>query len=124
MRFSTGLFDYFFGERVTVEVPNDDGKIIRRSVTRQWLEKMEAEGTIRELGEVVRVHHLAVDGYVVEPWIVGRDVSIEDVQRFRDAVTHEMYVMSLFKNGEIVTYFLTKDKWEIFKVQLEKQGLL
>lgn len=125
MRFSTGLFDYLFGEKVTVEAPGDGGQIIRRKVTRRWLNKMEQEGKARKVeDQVVRVHHLATHGYEVEHWVVGRDVSIADVKRFRDHVTQEMYAMSMFEDGEPKMYFLTKEKWQLAKAHLQEQGLL
>ncbi len=125
MRFSTGLLDYLFGEKVTVEVPGDDGQVIRRRVTRKWLAKMEQDGKARRIeGDVVRVQHLATDGYQVEHWVVGRDVSADDVQRFRDPKTGEMYAMSMFEDGKPTTYLLSKDKWESAKSHLQQKGLL
>lgn len=125
MQFSTGLFDFLFGEKVTIEVPGKDGKILRRKVTRAWLERMEREGKARKTQEdVVRVHHLATHGYEVEHWVVGRDVSVDDCERFRDPDTQELYAMSMFEDGQPKMYLLNKDKWEIAKARLQQQGLL
>lgn len=46
MDFSIGLIDRLFGERMTLEVPSADGKIVKREVTRKWFDNMVAEKKI------------------------------------------------------------------------------
>ncbi len=43
MRFSTGLLDWLFGEKVTIDLP--DGR--KRTVTKRWWAEMERQGKVR-----------------------------------------------------------------------------
>lgn len=45
-RFSTGLLDAWFGEKVEIELPSPTGGVLKRTVTKKWWERMIAEGKI------------------------------------------------------------------------------
>ncbi len=125
MRFAIGLLDYLFGEKVTLEVPGEGGELRRRKVTRRWLEQVERDGKMaRAAGEVIRIHHLGLNGYHLEHHEVGANLPEELVQRFRDPTTKDMYAMSFLENGEPQTHFLMRDKWEAAKATLEEQGFV
>lgn len=51
-----------FGKRMVMEIPNISGEIVRRSVTRKWLEMVQNKINTNTIGdeEVARVH--IIDG--------------------------------------------------------------
>jgi hypothetical protein len=51
-RFSTGLLDSLFGEKIEIELPGPNGENVSRRVTKKWWDRMVAEG------KVSRVDHL------------------------------------------------------------------
>jgi hypothetical protein len=72
---------------------------------------MEQKGKISVLPEV-QVHMLNPGGLEAITWFVGRDVSEENLEKFRDAITGNLYAMTHYKNGEPVTDLMHKDLWE------------
>jgi hypothetical protein len=125
MRFAIGLVDYVFGEKVTLEVTTSNGRTLQRTVTRRWMEQMERQGKMQDVdGELVRVHHIGLQGYEVEHRVIGQDVSEDVVKDFRDPQTHDLYAMSFMQNGEPKTYFLNKGKWEAAKAALTEEGFM
>jgi len=49
MKTHTGLWDALFGEKVTLEVPSDNGDSTKVVVTTKWIDKMEREGRIKKV---------------------------------------------------------------------------
>lgn len=47
-----GLFDWF-DEKIEIEMPEPEGKIIRRRVSKKWWDKMVAEGKAKRIGPEV-----------------------------------------------------------------------
>lgn len=114
MKFFTGFWDSIFGKKIIIEVPGPNGQIIKRKVTQRWFEKMKSTGRIKEIKEgMVRVHMInPVSGYSIEHWIVGKDVDVETVNKFRDLKTGDLYAMTAFENGQPKIRVLKKDFWE------------
>lgn len=121
MKFSVGLFDELFGKRMELEVPTKDGRVVKRSVTRKWFEKMRADGKMSRIDKpVIRVHMLDVaQGYYVATWVVGRDVAEETVKKFRHTPTDALYAMTSFKDGKPETHVMLKELWYETKVRLD-----
>lgn len=112
MRFDVGLWDRLFGERVTLEVPTPDGRTIKRSVTKKWLEQMKAKRELRPI-DAIRVHMLdPLKGYHVLDWIIGKDVPQESVEKFRDPGTDALYAMTWYEEGKAHIAVVRKDKWD------------
>jgi len=113
MSFDTGLFDSLFGEKVTLEVPGHDGRIVRRTVTKKWLEQMQREGKVERLKRgLVTVHMLSpVTNYTVEHWSVGEQVSQEHYEKFKDPESGELYAMTTFREGQPELHLLQKRLW-------------
>jgi hypothetical protein len=90
------------------------GKLIKRKVTQKCFEKMKSKGQIKEIKEeMVRVHMInPVSGYSTEHWIVGKDVDVETVNKFRDLRKGDLYAMTSFENGQPKISVLKKDFWE------------
>lgn len=121
MKFSTGLFDSLFGEKLTIEIPQPDGTAKKRVVTRRWLEKMEGEGKIHPVtAPVVKVHMLGLVNYTVEKMIVGDHIDQATYERFRDPETGDIYATTLYEDGKEVTYFLKKERWMELKEKLDR----
>lgn len=113
MRFSVGLWDALFGEKVTCELPAPDGRIIKRQVTKKWLEKMQQAGEVKPIDEpLIRVHMLNPYGNTVEYWIIGKDIDQETVNQFLDAESGDIYAMTHFEEGVPQKSILKKEAWE------------
>lgn len=120
MRFNTGFFDSLFGEKVTLEIPGDDGRIIKRTVTKKWLEQMQRQGKMSPVSQpVVRAHVLSPSGYSVQNWVIGDDIPADTCERFRDSITGDIYVMSFFEAGTERTQVITKPLWEEARKMLD-----
>ena len=123
---SVGLWDMLFGKRIPLTLP--DGSA--RNVTEKWLQVMEASGKIARIpdSEIVRVHVLDPGSallqlmqeptsdppshYREETWRVGKDVSQETVDRFRDPVSRDLYVV-IHNDGSKCRAVVTKrEVWE------------
>ena len=46
MRYSTGLSDSLFGEKITLQGPDEKGNIVKLTVTKKWLEQAQGGGKI------------------------------------------------------------------------------
>lgn len=44
MRYSTGLSDLLFGEKITLQGPDEKGNIVKLIVSKKWLEKAQGRG--------------------------------------------------------------------------------
>ncbi|MDN4070853.1 hypothetical protein QYF50_23390 [Paenibacillus vini] len=100
MSFSVGFFDRFFGEKVELELPDKNGNVIKRTVSKKWYKKMIQEGKISIIEQTsVRVHMLhPIDGYVILNWIVDKDVPSETVAKFINK-QNELFAISVFESG-------------------------
>jgi hypothetical protein len=114
MKFSSDLWDALFGKKVIMEIPSPTGKIIKRKVSKKWLEKMKDEGQVKEIKDaMIRVHMInPVSGISVGYWTIGKDIDEATVNEFRDPETGDLYALTSFKNGEPKISVLRKDLWE------------
>jgi len=114
MKFSIDFWDVLFGEKITIEIPGPEGKIIKRKVSKKWLEKMKSEGQAKEIkDEMIRVHMInPVSGDSIEHWTIGKDIDEETVNKFRDPETGDLYALTSFENGQPKRSVLKKDFWE------------
>jgi len=46
MRYSTGLSDSLFGEKITLQGPDEKGNIVKLIVTKKWLAQVQGGGKI------------------------------------------------------------------------------
>ena len=113
MKLSVNFFDALFGEKVIVEVPGPNGQILKKKVTKKWLEKMWSEGKFKRIEEpIVRVHMLSPFGCTVQNWIIGKDIDQATVDQFRDIESGDLYAMTHFEKGESRVSVLKKQIWE------------
>ncbi len=121
-KFSVGIWDALFGKRVVMEIPNISGEIVRRSVTRKWLEMVQNKINSDSSGdeEIVKVHIIdGSQGYSVGYWIMGEDVGANYANRCKDNETGDLYVIHYFEDQEPKTKILTKEQWNIAHRKLE-----
>lgn len=114
MKFSIGFWDTLFGKKIVMEIPGPNGKIIKRKVSKKWLEKMKEEGQVKEIKDkMIRVHMInPVSGTSVGYWTIGEDVDEETVNKFCDPETGDLYALTSFEKGEPKISVLKKDFWE------------
>ena len=111
MKFSVSFLDFLFGEKVMLDVPTANGQIIKRRVTKRWLEDMRKKGEIKDI-PTIRVHMLHPSGNSIQYWIIGKDIDEVSVSKFKDAETGDLYAMTHFENGEPKMSIMTKGIWE------------
>lgn len=129
MQFSTGFWDWLFGERMQIELPNGQ----TRRVTKRWWEEMERQGKVIEVtNTVVRVHLLrptaamlfdAMGGnpiptYQLVCWKVGEELSEDAIRTHQDSQTGDMYAILMSKlldkqnmEMKIVPEFCSREYW-------------
>jgi len=102
MDFSTGVWDSLFGKKVELEIPDGNGGITKRLVTKKWYENMLKEGKLSIIADdTIKVHMLhSIDGYIILEWVIGEDVDRETVMRFTDEQNNELYAMTFLQDGE------------------------
>jgi len=119
MKFSVDVRDELFGERVEIEVLGPGG-VIKSSVTKKWLDQMQAEGRMSKVAEpLIQVHILhSLSGYRVDHWTIGKDLDTATIAKFQDASTQALYAVTYLEAGEPQTKIMSKSDWEKVKVQL------
>lgn len=123
VRFSVGLLDKLFGEKVVVTLPQQDGTSRQRTVTRKWLERVEAEGKIqRQDAAGVPVRMLGLTGYETEHWTIGEELTQEEYDHFFDQGAGAVHAMRMMREGSPVTYLLAKQQWLEMKKELDRIG--
>ena len=119
MKFSVGFWDSIFGDKILLELPNSDGKIIKRKVSKRWLEKMKSEGQIKDI-DAIRVHMIDPDkGYTIGHWIIGKDIDEDTVNKFRDKNTGDLYAITYYENGEPKVSVMIKSLWDETKEKMD-----
>jgi hypothetical protein len=133
MRFSMGLWDWLFGEKIEMELPNGQ----RRMVTKRWMKAMEQQGLIRSVApedDTIRVHSIgktpdfgddihALDEwlgnggktYTIESWTVGVDIPQDQVNKWRDNETGDLYVVYQIVDGKWTFAYCKREVWQRFK---------
>jgi len=106
-----GILDSLFGKRVEIELTDNDGKTVRRTVARKELDNLVDKGLAVHGGSIT-VHVLdPKDGYYTEEWEVGEDVEPEIVAQFAGPA-RELYVLVAYERGEANHIFAKKEIWE------------
>lgn len=115
MKFSNGFFDYLFGKKVTFEITNSEGHIIKRKVTKNWLDRMIASGNISiEKNEMVRAHILdpLATNPIIENWQIGIDIDQESVDKYKDKHSRDIYVLISYNDGVSTKMIVKKQMWD------------
>jgi len=60
MRFSIGLLDALFGEKITLQGHDEKGKIVKCKVSKKWLEQAQGGGGIASSPEQVKNDELSL----------------------------------------------------------------
>lgn len=58
--------------------------------------------------------------YRVEYWVIGRDLTNEQAEKWKDPTTGDIYVIIHYQNGKPKTHVVSKSIWEQLKANLEK----
>jgi hypothetical protein len=109
MKTHVGILDKLFGVRVTLNLPQPDGKFKQVQVTKKWFDKMQHEQKVRPISKpVVAVHIFGSAGDFVQHWVVGEQVTEEQYQKFLDRETGDLYAV---QSGQDVC-LVRRDLWE------------
>lgn len=97
MNFSDGFLDSLFGEKITLELPDGNGGIIKREVTKKWFNKMVAEG---KLSKAVCVNILnSIAGERKEEWMVNEHIDYDTYNRFIPD-DDELFILEYYEGEE------------------------
>lgn len=115
MSFSVGILDTLFGQRITLEIPDSYGNIVRRSVTKRWYELIKKGTKINDIEpQVIKVHLLdMLKGYQVVHWIIGDDIEENTALKHLDETTGDLYAIFYFDTDEPRTELTNKKAWTI-----------
>lgn len=100
----------WFGKKVEVEIRGSDGKLKKVKIPERQFDQWAAEGKIRRVDCQAHILDVVVP-YRVETWIVGKDVSQETYDRFKDESGH-LYVVAYFRDGKQEMSVIAKSLWE------------
>jgi hypothetical protein len=108
-------------EMVCVEIPNDNGVMEKRYVSKKWFDEMVGKNKIKKVDvEVIKANILhPFKGCYYEFWKIGKDISEDLVDKYKDTDTNELYIFNLFKNGEEKIMCVKKELWDQGKKQIE-----
>lgn len=123
MKFSTGLWDSLFGEKVDMEVRQDDGSLRAVRVTKAWLEKMQRDGRMsvaKQPANSVHLHICGPDGLEQATMRVGLDVPEDVFKRLVDPGTGALYGVKVYKGGKPEMTLVTRDLWEKTKKAIDE----
>jgi hypothetical protein len=103
----------WFDKKVEVSVPDgrDGTRIIR--VRQKQLDHWIAQGKLRKI-EGVTVHILDIGPDRTEIWEIGKDVSREIYEEYKDENGH-LYVSIHYEHGEPQVNVATKQAWDMIK---------
>ncbi len=120
MVFSSGFWDTIFGTKVALQIPDSYGNIVKRSVTKKWLDLVDNEERVSNIDpNLVRVHMLdGKEGYRVIYWIADVDIEKATVAKFSDSGTGDLYAIYYFEQDEPKIEFLDKTIWEMARDKL------
>lgn len=108
-----GFLDFLFGKKITLEIPDKEGNIVKKKISKKMFDELVAQGKLKEADTVkVKAHILdPIRGYYVADWVVGADIAREDVEEFATP-TGELYVAIAYVKGNPQTMVTKKDVWE------------
>jgi len=106
-----GLLDFLFGKKVKLEIPDKNGKILKKKISKKMFDESVAQGKIKPV-DTMKAHVLdPVRGYYIAEWVVDDDVHREDVEKF-STPNGELYVVIAYVDGEPQTVLTKKEAWE------------
>lgn len=106
-----GFFDYFFGKKITFEVPDQDGNLVKRKISKKKFDQLIENRTIVK-PDMVKSHILSPgSGYTTEDWLIGKDISMDEVD-YLATDSLEIYVLKYYSYGKPETLLVTKNVWD------------
>ena len=112
-----GLWDSLFGQKVTIQARDENGKPFETKVSEKQFKKWEQEGLLSKT-EVVEVHVLDPKGSYTTHWKIGEDVPAEVVEKFKNPVTNKLYALTVYEAGEPKTSVVQHAKWQQIKIAM------
>ncbi len=112
MHFSVGIMDTLFGSRITLEIPDSNGNIVTRSVTKKWYEQFLSSSDYPD-NDIVKVHMLdMLRGYQVIHWVIGNDIQENTVLQYKDGETGDLYAIYYWELEECRLELISKRTWQ------------
>jgi len=108
-------------EKVEIEITIPDGRKVKKKVSKEWFEKIKAEGKAKKIIQVHLINPWV--GYQIQHWVVGKDIDEKKAAEFRDPETGDLYVMVHYEEGEPITNVVVKELWNEAKRKMDLRVL-
>ncbi|MFA6013346.1 MAG: hypothetical protein WC799_25370 [Desulfobacteraceae bacterium] len=106
-----GLIDSFLDKTITLEVPDQDGNLVKRKISKKKFDQLIENRTIVK-PNMVKSHILSPgSGYTTEDWLIGKDISMDEVE-YIATDSLEIYVLIYYSDGKPETLLVTKNVWD------------
>jgi len=135
MKTSVNIWDAFFGEKISLDLPMADGTTKKVVVTKRWMEKLSKEGLLKNVStEMVKVNILGPEENVItedctdptelmnalmaetilieEYWRIGDQITKEEYEKFIDTNSNELYALRRMEIGGSETFLVQRSMWE------------
>ena len=135
MMYCVSVVDALFGKRTLLEFPSPDGTARRIKVTERWLGDMAHQGKLHPAEGVLVIAHVidptALARLMVEPvdstalwfarlWTIGRDLSLQEYERWRDPETGRLYSYLKSEKGATTLQLVERRRWEALRSMLKR----
>ena len=116
-----GLWQSLFGKKVVLHGRDEGGKPFDVTVPEERFDEWKREGHLKKV-EMVEVHvQDPVRGDYIARWEVGKDISVETVEKFKDPATDSLYAVIVYEAGEPQTSLVQHAKWSEIKLAVERE---
>ncbi len=135
MMYCVSVVDALFGKRTLLELPSSDGTARRVKVTERWLGDMACQGKVHPVEGVLVIAHIidpaAMGRLMFTPagptplwftrlWTIGRDLTLQEYQRWRDPETGRLYSYLRTEKGRTVIQLVERRRWEALRSMLKR----
>jgi len=106
-----------------LEVPDNKGNIIKRKVTKKWLDKMIASDKASIIDKAFVLAHILdplVSEPIIENWEIDVDISRESVDQSKDK-SGDIYILNSYTEGKPARMIVRKDIWDDVLIQMNEQ---
>jgi len=75
---------------------------------------------LTDIGGISQILEEHQNPYRIENWVIGREITSEQSEKWGGPVTGDIYLIIYYKDGKPVTDAVSKSIWEQAKAKLDK----
>lgn len=118
------IWDSLFGKKVTLQLRDENGKLVERKISEAKFRELEASGAISKAA-IVGVRVLDPQGNYSTTWEIGKDIPAEIYEKAKDPESGELCAVTTYEAGKPSTHLCKKEHWLTVKAQfdaIEQEG--